>query len=68
MTQIKSADFIRQHDALHAQREAIWAQYATASWDTIAALGDSARALTAQMAALYRDHHAALAARAGIEA
>jgi hypothetical protein len=61
-------DFHRQHDEAYAQREAIWAQYATAAWDRIAALGDSARALTAKMAELERDYHAALAARAGIKA
>jgi len=61
-------DFHRQHDEAYEQREAIWAQYATATWDRIADLGDSARALTAKMAKLERDYHAALAARAGIKA
>ena len=61
-------DFHRQHEEAYEQRAAIWAQYATAGWDRVAVLGDSARALTARMAELERDYHAALAARAGIGA
>lgn len=61
-------DFHRQHDEAYAQREAIWAQYATTTWEQLEGLSNLARALTAKMAKLERDYHAALAARAGIKA
>ena len=66
--EIKRADFHRQHDEAYAQRAAIWAQYATTTWEQLEGLSNRARALTAKMAELERDYHAALAARAGIKA
>jgi hypothetical protein len=61
-------DFHRQHDEAYEQRKAIWAEYATTTWDRIADLGVAHRALTAKMTKLERDYHAALTAQAGIKA
>jgi hypothetical protein len=61
-------DFQRQHDEAYEQREVIWAQYATTTWEQLEGLSNRARALTAKMAELERNYHAALAARAGVEA
>lgn len=61
-------DFHHQHDEAYEQRAAIWAQYATTTWEQLEGLSDRARALTAKMAKLEQDYHATLSARAGIEA
>lgn len=63
---MSGSDFHVAFDALCREREGLWAQYATADWDTVGRIEDRVRAITGEMDALLAKRDDAQMRAAGL--